>query len=106
MGSFSVQPGAEEDLCEVFANPFSSDTDVVQVTANVGGGSDRYELFVIDAQTASIEPPAGTLGHCAGAGLEFHPVLMLSQQPQQTTRYPTASDGTPPWATGSRHRAP
>jgi hypothetical protein len=96
MGSFTVPPGGEYDLCQVFDSPFNGeDTDVLQVSAAVGGGSDRAMLFVIDAMTASVEPAVGTIRECAGKGIEIHPVLMFSQQAQQTTRYPTASDGTP-----------
>ena len=96
MTPFSVAPGAEVDMCQVFANPFgSTDTDLLEITATIGGGSDRAVLFALVPTEASVEPPIGTVGDCAGHGLEFHPVLMLSQQPQQTTRYPTASDGSP-----------
>jgi hypothetical protein len=93
---FSVAAGAEVYKCQVFANPFGGvNTDIVSMTGTMSAGSHHFFLFNVSALEISVEPAVGTLGECAGQGLEFHPFPFLSQQPNWTVNYPSDSQGKP-----------
>lgn len=93
---FQVAAGAEVYMCEVFANPFNGvNTDLLSLTGTMSKGSHHFFLFNLSALEASVEPAVGTLGPCAGAGLEFHPFPFLSQQPDWTVSFPKDSNGVP-----------
>ncbi|HLK35926.1 MAG TPA: hypothetical protein VKU41_04180 [Polyangiaceae bacterium] len=93
---FQVAAGAEVYMCEVFANPFNGvDTDIVKMHGVMSAGSHHFFLFNISWLEAAVEPPVGTIGNCAGKGLEFHPFPYLSQQPVWDVSYPGAADGSP-----------
>ena len=92
-----LAPGAEVYMCQVFANPFGGvDTDI-----SLDARDDEHRLAPLLFSSASrpstplVEPAMGTLGACAGAGLEFHPFPFLSQQPNWTVNYPSDSNGKP-----------
>jgi hypothetical protein len=94
--SFQVAPGAEVYKCQVFANPFAGvTTDIVKMHGVMSAGSHHFFLFNISGAEAVVEPPQGTIGDCAGKGLEFHPFPFLSQQADWSVGYPTAADGSP-----------
>jgi hypothetical protein len=61
----------------------------------MSAGSHHFFLFNMTGAEAIVEPPVGTLGNCAGAGLEFHPFPFLSQQPSWTVNYPSDGNGKP-----------
>ncbi len=93
---FQVAAGAEVYMCEVFANPFNGvNTDIVKMHGVMSAGSHHFFLFNINSLNAVVEPAVGTVGACAGAGLEFHPFPYLSQQPAWDVTYPAAADGSP-----------
>jgi hypothetical protein len=93
---FQVAAGAEVYMCQVFANPFGGvTTDIVSMHGTMGPGSHHFFLFNVSAVEIAVEPPVGTLGNCAGAGLEFHPFPFLSQQPDWTVNYPSDASGAP-----------
>jgi hypothetical protein len=93
---FQVAAGAEVYMCQVFANPFGGvDTDLVSMHGTMSAGSHHFFLFSMTALNAVVEPAVGTLGPCAGAGLEFHPFPFLSQQPNWTVNYPADANGKP-----------
>jgi hypothetical protein len=93
---FQVAAGAEVYMCQVFANPFGGvNTDIVSMHGTMSAGSHHFFLFSMTALNAAVEPPVGTLGPCAGKGLEFHPFPFLSQQPDWTVNYPPDSSGKP-----------
>jgi hypothetical protein len=93
---FSVAAGAEVYKCQVFANPFGGvATDIVSMHGTMSQGSHHFFLFNMTGLEAAVEPPVGTLGDCAGKGIEFHPFPFLSQQPDWTVNYPTDAQGKP-----------
>ena len=93
---FQVAAGAEVYMCEVFANPFKGvNTDIVKMHGEMSTGSHHFFLFNINSLNALVEPAVGSVGPCAGAGLEFHPFPYLSQQPVWDVSYPAAADGSP-----------
>ncbi len=65
----------------------------------MSAGSHHFFLFNMTSAEAAVEPPVGTLGDCAGKGLEFHPFPFLSQQPDWTVSYPTGVGRDRRWAT-------
>src|SRR5580704_7791486 len=65
------------------------------MTGTMSAGSHHFFLFNVSALEISVEPAVGTLGECAGQGLEFHPFPFLSQQPNWTVNYPSDSQGKP-----------
>ncbi len=92
---FQVDAGAEVYMCQVFANPWGANTDIVSMHGTMSAGSHHFFLFSLTALNAAVEPAVGTLGPCAGKGLEFHPFPFLSQQPDWTVDYPSDSSGNP-----------
>jgi hypothetical protein len=94
-GSFQVAPGAEVYKCQVFANPFGADVDLLRMHGVMSSGSHHFFLFNLSAAEAAVQPPVGTLGDCTGKGIEFHPFPFLSQQPDWTVVFPKAADGSP-----------
>jgi hypothetical protein len=93
---FQVAAGAEVYKCQVFANPFGGvSTDIVSMHGTMSAGSHHFFLFNVSAVEIAVEPPVGTLGECAGQGIEFHPFPFLSQQPDWTVNYPSDSSGAP-----------
>jgi hypothetical protein len=93
---FQVAPNAEVYMCEVFANPFKGvNTDIVKMHGVMSAGSHHFFLFNVTSLNTVVEPAVGTIGACAGAGLEFHPFPYLSQQPVWDVSYPAAADGSP-----------
>jgi hypothetical protein len=93
---FQVAPGAEVYMCEVFANPFGGvNTDIVKMHGVMSAGSHHFFLFNESPLEAAVEPAIGSIGPCAGKGLEFHPFPYLSQQPAWDVTYPAAPDGSP-----------
>jgi hypothetical protein len=93
---FQVAAGAEVYMCQVFANPFGgTTTDILSMHGTMSSGSHHFFLFSMSTLEAAVEPAVGTIGACAGAGLEFHPFPFLSQQPDWTVNYPTDSSGKP-----------
>ena len=93
---FQVAAGAEVFKCQVFANPFGGvATDLLTMHGTMTKGSHHFFLFNMSALEAAVEPPVGTLGDCAGKGIEFHPFPFLSQQPDWTTNFPIDANGVP-----------
>jgi hypothetical protein len=93
---FQVPAGGEVYKCQVFANPFGGvNTDVLTAHGTMSAGSHAFYVFSLSAAEAAVEPAVGTLGNCAGLGLEFHPFAFFSQQPDWTRSFPAAPDGTP-----------
>jgi hypothetical protein len=93
---FQVAAGAEVYMCQVFANPFGGvNTDIVSMHGTMSQGSHHFFLFSMTALNTAVEPAVGTLGPCAGKGLEFHPFPFLSQQPDWSINYPSDSNGKP-----------
>jgi hypothetical protein len=93
---FQVAAGDEVYMCQVFANPFGGvDTDILSMHGVMSAGSHHFFLFSMTTVNAAVEPAIGSIGPCAGAGLEFHPFPFLSQQPNWTVDYPTDSNGKP-----------
>lgn len=93
---FQVAAGAEVFLCQVFANPFGGvNTDILAMHGTMSKGSHHFFLFNVTGVETALEPPVGTLGNCAGAGLEFHPFPFLSQSPDWTVNFPFDSNGAP-----------
>jgi hypothetical protein len=93
---FSVAPGAEVYKCQVFANPFGGvATDILSMHGTMSKGSHHFFLFNMTSLEAAVEPPQGTLGDCAGKGIEFHPFPFLSQTQDWSSNYPTDSSGAP-----------
>jgi hypothetical protein len=90
---FTVAAGAEVFKCQLFANPFGTDADLIWMHGDMSAGSHHFFLFNIDPTSAVVY--SKTLSDCPGAGLEFHPFPFLSQQPHWTVQFPTASDGSP-----------
>jgi hypothetical protein len=94
--TFQVAPGAEVYKCQVFANPFGGvTTDILRMHGVMSAGSHHFFLFNVSSLEAAVEPPQGTIGDCAGKGLEFHPFPFLSQQPDWSVDYPAAANGSP-----------
>ncbi|MGH7437682.1 MAG: hypothetical protein ACRENE_18545, partial [Polyangiaceae bacterium] len=93
---FQVPAGGEVFLCQVFPNPYGGvNTDILSMHWVMSKGSHHFFLFNMTSLEAAVEPAQGTLGNCAGAGLEFHPFPFLSQQPDWTVNFPTDSSGAP-----------
>jgi hypothetical protein len=92
---FMVAPGAEVYMCQLFANPFTSEADLVWMQGTQGVGSHHFFLFSMDPFTTLSANYSTTLAPCPNAGLEFHPFPYLSQQPEWTVQYPPAPDGSP-----------
>ncbi|MGH7438391.1 MAG: hypothetical protein ACRENE_22125 [Polyangiaceae bacterium] len=93
---FQVAPGAEVYKCQVFANPFGGvTTDILSMRGTMSKGSHHFFLFNLTSLEAAVEPPAGTLGDCAGKGIEFHPFPFYSQQQDWTVSYPADGSGAP-----------
>ena len=93
---FTVAAGDEVYMCQVFDNPFGGvTTDFVSMHGTMSAGSHHFFLFSVTTTNTIVEPAVGTIGPCAGAGLEFHPFPFLSQQPDWTVNYPTDSEGKP-----------
>lgn len=93
---FDVPAGAEYYKCQVFANPFGGvATDILSLHGTMSAGSHHFFLFNETSVEVAVEPPIGTIGDCAGKGLEFHPFPFLSQQPDWTVSYPIDSAGIP-----------
>ena len=93
---FTVAAGDEVYMCEVFNNPFAGvTTDLLSMHGTMSAGSHHFFLFSVTTLNTVVEPAVGTIGPCAGAGLEFHPFPFLSQQPDWTVNYPTDSEGKP-----------
>jgi hypothetical protein len=90
---FTVAAGAEVFKCQLFANPFGANADLIWMQGDMSPGSHHFFLFNIDPTSAVVY--SKTLSDCPGAGLEFHPFPFLSQQPHWTVQFPTASDGSP-----------
>jgi hypothetical protein len=90
---FVVAAGAEVYKCQKFANPFGGDVDLLQMHGVMTAGSHHFFLFNLDPTSASVYTT--TLEDCPGGGIEFHPFPFLSQQPDFSTQYPTAADGSP-----------
>jgi hypothetical protein len=96
MNGFTVPPGGEEYMCQVFANPFSgANTDILRVHNLMSVGSHRFFVFSLGSVEAAVEPAVGTVGACRGNGLEFHPFVSLSQQPDWDVSFPAAPDCSP-----------
>jgi hypothetical protein len=93
---FSVAAGAEVYKCQVFKNPFNGvDTDILSMHGTMSKGSHHFFLFNVTSANILVEPPVGTLGDCAGMGIEFHPFPYLSQTQDWTVNYPNDSNGVP-----------
>jgi hypothetical protein len=94
--SFSVAAGAEVYKCQVFANPFNGvDTDILSMHGTMSKGSHHFFLFNVNSGNIAFEPPVGTLGDCAGKGIEFHPFPFLAQTQDWSVNFPADSTGTP-----------
>jgi hypothetical protein len=91
--AFTVAAGAEVYKCQVFANPFGRDVDLIYLDGNMSQGSHHFFLFKMDPSTLRTQPTA--LQDCLGGGLEFHPFPYLSQQPHWTVQYPQRDMGYP-----------
>jgi hypothetical protein len=93
---FQVAAGAEVYKCQVFANPFGGvTTDIVKLHGKMSAGSHHFFLFNIGSGEAAVEPAVGTLGDCAGKGLEFHPFPFLGQSQDWTVTFPGDATGAP-----------
>ncbi len=96
---FTVAAGAEVFMCQVFANPYGANADIISMHGTMSVGSHHFFLFNMDPDTTALSvvyaANIGKLAACPGGGLEFHPFPFLSQQPDWTVNYPTASDGLP-----------
>jgi hypothetical protein len=96
---FTVAAGAEVFMCQVFANPYGANADIISMHGTMSVGSHHFFLFNMDPNTTALSvvyaANIGKLAACPGGGLEFHPFPFLSQQPDWTVNYPTASDGSP-----------
>ena len=96
---FTVAAGAEVFMCQVFANPYGANADIISMHGTMSVGSHHFFLFNMDPDTTGLSvvyaANIGKLAACPGGGLEFHPFPFLSQQPDWTVNYPTASDGSP-----------
>jgi hypothetical protein len=96
---FTVAAGAEVFMCQVFANPYGANADIISMHGTMSVGSHHFFLFNMDPDTTGLSvvyaANIGKLAPCPGGGLEFHPFPFLSQQPDWTVNYPTASDGSP-----------
>ena len=80
----------------MFPNPFGGvATDLLTMHGTMSKGSHHFFLFNLSALEAAVEPAVGTLGDCAGKGIEFHPFPYLSQQPDWTTNFPIDTNGVP-----------
>jgi hypothetical protein len=91
---FTVPAGAEVYMCQVFANPFSSEADLVWMQGVMSKGSHHFFLFSIDPLSTLVGGYSTSLSPCPKAGFEFHPFPFLSQQPVWTVQYPPAPDGS------------
>jgi hypothetical protein len=96
---FTVAAGAEVFMCQVFANPYGANADIISMHGTMSVGSHHFFLFNMDPNATALSvvyaANIGKLAACPGGGLEFHPFPFLSQQPEWTVNYPTASDGSP-----------
>jgi hypothetical protein len=96
---FTVDAGAEVFMCQVFANPFGAEADLISMHGVMSVGSHHFFLFNMDPNVTALSlvyaANIGKLAPCPAGGLEFHPFPFLSQQPDWTVNYPTASDGSP-----------
>ncbi len=96
---FTVAAGAEVFMCQVFANPFGAEADLISMHGTMSVGSHHFFLFNMDPNATALSlvyaANIGKLAPCPGGGLEFHPFPFLSQQSDWTVNYPTASDGSP-----------
>ncbi|MGH7268943.1 MAG: hypothetical protein ACREJ3_00815 [Polyangiaceae bacterium] len=90
---FLVKAGDEVYMCQQFANPFGRDVDLVKMDGQMSTGS--HHFFVFNMSPATGRNTAAPLGPCPGAGLEFHPYIFLSQQPNWSVVYPEADMGYP-----------
>jgi hypothetical protein len=91
--AFTVAAGAEVFKCQVFANPFGRDVDLIYLDGTMSQGSHHFFLFKMDPATFRTQPTA--LQDCLGGGLEFHPFPYLSQQPHWIVQYPQRDMGYP-----------
>ena len=90
---FLVAAGDEVYMCQQFANPFGKDADLVEMDGQMSTGSHHFFVFNMDPTTG--RNTAAPFGPCPGAGLEFHPYIYLSQQPNWNVTYPEEDMGYP-----------
>jgi hypothetical protein len=90
---FQVAAGDEVFMCQQFANPFGEDVNLVKMDGQMSTGS--HHFFVFNMSPATLRNTAAPIAPCPGAGLEFHPYIYLSQQPNWTVTYPEADMGYP-----------
>jgi hypothetical protein len=90
---FVVAAGDEVYMCQQFSNPFGQDVDIIEVDGQMSEGSHHFFVFNMDPTTG--RNTAAPFGPCLGAGLEFHPYIYLSQQPNWDVTYPEADMGYP-----------
>jgi hypothetical protein len=90
---FTVDVGAEVYKCQVFANPFGKDVDLIYMDGTMSQGSHHFFLFNMSPSTGRTQPTP--LQDCSRGGLEFYPFPYLSQQPHWVVNFPQSNMGYP-----------
>jgi hypothetical protein len=91
MDAFTVQPGQEVYMCQLYANPFGGkNADLIMMDGTMSQGSHHFFLFNVGA---GVTPSA--VQPCLLGGLEIHPFPYLSQQPHWVVTYPEPGMGYP-----------
>jgi hypothetical protein len=88
----SVPPASESFWCQLLANPFGKDVDIVSIDATAPAARDVY-LFSMPPSSGQTQPTPLTA--CANDPLGVQPFLYLSQGSRVAMTYPQPNMGYP-----------